>query len=156
MNSIEIKLDEFGRILIPKKIRDHLNIRSNDKLLLDLNDDEIVIKKKNQTDIFDSLVCKLDYLNDKFDIDYLVIDKGVIVETSFEYENFKLSCIDIFPKSFNGIVNCNNSKLTKDLNIVKPHYYFFTNIWNSSLLVYVIINDISFQDDVLSHLNILI
>lgn len=42
-----IKIDKLGRIVIPKGVREILNINANEKLILNLEDDKIIIKKAN-------------------------------------------------------------------------------------------------------------
>lgn len=42
-----IKVGANGRIVIPKGIREILNIKTNDKLILNLEDNKIIIKKAN-------------------------------------------------------------------------------------------------------------
>lgn len=42
-----IKIDKSGRIVIPKGIRENLNINANEKLILNLKDKKIVIEKAN-------------------------------------------------------------------------------------------------------------
>jgi len=37
-------VDRYGRIVLPKKIRDQLGIRENTELTLDVRDDEIVLR----------------------------------------------------------------------------------------------------------------
>jgi len=40
-----IKIDKLGRIVIPKGVRELLNINANDKLILSVNNNEMVIEK---------------------------------------------------------------------------------------------------------------
>lgn len=42
-----IKIDKLGRIVIPKGVREILNINANEKLILNLKDKKIVIEKAN-------------------------------------------------------------------------------------------------------------
>ena len=43
MNS---KIDELGRIVIPKEIRNYLNIKDNDCLAIEIKDNSIVLTKE--------------------------------------------------------------------------------------------------------------
>ena len=42
-----IKIDKLGRIVIPKGVREVLNINANEKLIINLKDNKIVIEKAN-------------------------------------------------------------------------------------------------------------
>lgn len=46
------KLDELGRIVLPIEIRKNLNINIKDQLEISTNNDKIIIKKYNSSDIF--------------------------------------------------------------------------------------------------------
>lgn len=41
------KIDELGRIVIPREIRNNLNIKSYDELNIEVNNDSIILTKKN-------------------------------------------------------------------------------------------------------------
>lgn len=44
------KIDKLGRIVIPKELRDNLNLQSNDMMEIYINDNnDIVIRKYNDT-----------------------------------------------------------------------------------------------------------
>lgn len=44
---IKKKIDELGRIHIPKFIRDNLDIKCNDSVEIEILDNKIIIKKTN-------------------------------------------------------------------------------------------------------------
>ncbi len=44
--SVKVKVDERGRIVIPKEIREELGIKVGSELLLDVSGDKIIVKKK--------------------------------------------------------------------------------------------------------------
>ena len=46
---MDCKIDESGRIVIPKSIRNHLNIKANDTLLLDVVESFITLKKVDKS-----------------------------------------------------------------------------------------------------------
>ena len=46
------KIDEVGRIVLPKDIRNKLDLKINDILKIDVENDHIVISKAEQTCIF--------------------------------------------------------------------------------------------------------
>jgi transcriptional pleiotropic regulator of transition state genes len=43
----KVKIDRFGRILIPKRIRESLGIRENSELEIEIEDEKILIKPQN-------------------------------------------------------------------------------------------------------------
>ena len=47
IDDLPVKVDYAGRIIIPKKVRERLNINKNDNLLLSLENDKIVLKKSS-------------------------------------------------------------------------------------------------------------
>lgn len=82
MNSIGIvrKIDELGRIVIPKEIRNVLNIKSNDDLEISVNDKVIMLKKFDSTSSFEELFNNLsDIINDSTDLKLIVTNKEKIV-----------------------------------------------------------------------------
>ncbi len=46
------KIDDVGRVVLPKDIRDELNIRINDMLKIDVEDNRIILSKAEQTCLF--------------------------------------------------------------------------------------------------------
>ena len=55
--TLSAKVSEKGQIVIPKPIRDRLNIQRNEELVFDLEDRGIVIKKKRSSlEVFEDYV----------------------------------------------------------------------------------------------------
>ncbi len=46
------KIDDVGRVVVPKELREALDIRLNETVKFDIEDDKIVISKADQTCIF--------------------------------------------------------------------------------------------------------
>ena len=44
MPNVKVRVDRYGRIVIPKEVRDKFGIKENTELTLTVKDDEIVIK----------------------------------------------------------------------------------------------------------------
>ncbi len=44
--AVKVRVDERGRIVIPKEIREELGIKVGSELLLDVSGDKIIVKKK--------------------------------------------------------------------------------------------------------------
>ncbi len=77
------KIDELGRIVIPKEIRYNLGIRDGEPLEIFINDNSIIIKKyshiKNINNIGNNL-CEL--INEVFDVNIVITDRDKIVSTN--------------------------------------------------------------------------
>ncbi len=45
---MKVKVDRYGRIVLPKEVRERLGIHENTELILDVKDDEIVIRVQRE------------------------------------------------------------------------------------------------------------
>jgi transcriptional pleiotropic regulator of transition state genes len=45
----KVRIDRFGRILIPKRIRENLGIEENTELEIEIRDEKILIKSQNSS-----------------------------------------------------------------------------------------------------------
>jgi len=45
---VKVKVDRYGRIVLPKEVRERLGIHENTELILDVKDDEIVIRVQRE------------------------------------------------------------------------------------------------------------
>ena len=63
IENLPVKVDDVGRIVIPKKIRKKFNIDPNDYLLLTTTNHEIIMKKENIDLKYKNLLEKLKYIN---------------------------------------------------------------------------------------------
>jgi len=50
MASLNIKIDEFGQILLPLKINQELNLRNNDWLKVNITSDSVVLTPSREVD----------------------------------------------------------------------------------------------------------
>ena len=83
------KIDELGRIVIPKEIRRNLGIRDGESLEIFLDDDAILLKKHNQMHNFLDIGTKLvNIITSLVDIDLLITDREKVICTSEKYQNF--------------------------------------------------------------------
>lgn len=87
------KIDELGRIVIPKEIRKNLGIRDGESLEIYTSDDSIILKKYYE-------VKKLEYVCDKlcemikniYDVNILITDREKVVSSSIS--NYKDKLLD--------------------------------------------------------------
>ena len=59
------KIDELGRIVIPKKIRTSLEIKTDDPMEIYVEENKIILKKKEERCVFCSGVTELTDFKDK-------------------------------------------------------------------------------------------
>lgn len=78
------KIDELGRIVIPKEIRRNLSIRDGESLEIFTDEDSIILKKHSQMERFEDLGAKLgEIINAIFKVDVIITDREkVIVATN--------------------------------------------------------------------------
>lgn len=78
------KIDELGRIVIPKEIRRNLGIRDGESLEIFTDEDSIILKKHSQMEKFEDLGAKLgEIIKAIFKVDVIITDREkVIVATN--------------------------------------------------------------------------
>ena len=76
------KIDELGRIVIPKEIRKNLGIRDGESLEIYTSDDSIILKKyyevKKLEDVCDKL-CEI--IKNIYDVNILITDREKVVSS---------------------------------------------------------------------------
>lgn len=87
------KIDELGRIVIPKEIRKNLGIRDGESLEIYTSDDSIILKKyyevKKLEDVCDKL-CEM--IKNIYDVNILITDREKVVSSSIS--NYKNKLLD--------------------------------------------------------------
>lgn len=87
------KIDELGRIVIPKEIRKNLSIRDGESLEIYTSDDSIILKKyyevKKLEDVCDKL-CEM--IKNIYDVNILITDREKVVSSSIS--NYKDKLLD--------------------------------------------------------------
>ena len=91
------KIDELGRIVIPKEIRNILSIRSNDDLEIFIDDMKIILSKYEKSNSilnYSNTIVKL--INDNLDIKMFVTSKDkVITDGSFKEKEIDKKLINL-------------------------------------------------------------
>ena len=81
------KIDELGRIVIPKEIRRNLNIRDGEELEIIISDDTIVLKKYSSIQNIQDIANKFcNLINELFDFRLLITDREKIIADSHNQE----------------------------------------------------------------------
>lgn len=86
------KIDELGRIVIPKEIRKNLGIRDGEALEISTNKDEIILKKYNEVFNYKVLCDKLcELISNIYSVNILITDREKVVSSTINnYKNLLL------------------------------------------------------------------
>lgn len=136
MENLFVKVDDVGRIVIPKRVRTQLGIENNELLLLTRRDDMIIIEKEDKSTDLDKIRDKAQTLSNKYGLDFLIANDYKIVFATNEYKKYEN--IRVNNEVVEKIVFSNNTVIAKDVVITKPHYYCslsFDNYTNGKLFV---------------------
>ena len=138
---ITSRIDDLGRIVIPKEIRKNLKIKENEVLEIFINNDEIILKKFSRFN--DSEKVLSDYIkviNDMTGNDVIITDRDKVILSSkrleekllnkklSEYVNDLIENRSIFlSNDMKGIEVIDNEK-------IKQNYYFIPFIIDSDVV----------------------
>jgi len=116
------KVDELGRIVIPKKIRKQFDIKDNEILIMSTTEDKIILKKEIEEDKeFKKLLEKVSLIKENFDIDFLIANDYKIIYTTENYKEY--INIKIGKKTIKDITYSDKTKITNNIYLTAPHYY---------------------------------
>ena len=83
------KIDELGRVVIPKEIRRNLGIRDGESLEIFTNEDSIILKKHSQLEQYEDISKKLcDLINSIFKVNIIITDREKVLATSLNNNIF--------------------------------------------------------------------
>lgn len=86
------RIDELGRIVIPKEIRKNLKIRNNDELLIKVNDENIILSKYTKFSVDDVLRTLINTVSKFIHKNIVITSKDrVIVSSDNKYNDLELS-----------------------------------------------------------------
>lgn len=131
IENISVKVDDVGRIVIPKKVRKELNINIDDILLLSVKNQKIEMVKRYNSNEIEKLIKKLKLLNEEYDFCTVVTNNEKIVYSNIDDLKDKKVHKDIKKIEVNTISKQEKTILTEDYIINKPHYYcsFYLDIY---------------------------
>lgn len=135
------RIDELGRIVLPKEIRKVLKIKAGDNLEIFMNDRDIVLSKYNifddKKDLFDMLAnCVLGYVKKSF----IITDTSKIIAGS-KYLIDKEISDDLDALMFSRSSKIGNKEICICSNILSNHYCYSSIISNSDVCGIVVIYD---------------
>ena len=135
------RIDDLGRIVIPKEIRKNLKIKENEVLEIFINNDEIILKKFSPFN--DSEKVLSDYIkviNDMTGNDVIITDRDKVILSTKKLEerliNKKLS------EYVNDLIENRSTFLSNDIKgievidneKIKQNYYFIPFIIDSDVV----------------------
>lgn len=135
------RIDDLGRIVIPKEIRKNLKIKENEVLEIFINNDEIILKKFSPFN--DSEKVLSDYIkviNDMTGNDVIITDRDKVILSTKKLEekllNKKLS------EYVNDLIENRSTFLSNDMKgievidneKIKQNYYFIPFIIDSDVV----------------------
>lgn len=120
----QVKLDDFGRLVIPKSIRKKFMLKENEFLLLESDEEKIILKKKVVSLKYKRLIKKLEFLSDKYNLSLVMIDNNEVIYTTFKFDYLLNKKIDKKVFDCEGFNCSDNTKITKNDVLNINHYYF--------------------------------
>lgn len=135
------RIDDLGRIVIPKEIRKNLKIKENEVLEIFINNDEIILKKFSRFN--DSEKVLSDYIkviNDMTGNDVIITDRDKVILSSKRLEekllNKKLSeyVSDLIENRSIFLSNDMKGIEVIDNEKIKQNYYFIPFIIDSDVV----------------------
>ena len=82
------KIDELGRIVIPKEIRKNLSIREGESLEIITNDDSILLKKHSQISKYNDISNRLCHIvSDIFNVNVIITDRDKVIASNLNVNN---------------------------------------------------------------------
>ena len=135
------RIDELGRIVLPKEIRKVLKIKAGDNLEIFMNDKDIVLSKYNifddKKDLFDMLANSvLGYTKKSF----IITDTSRIVAGS-KYLIDKGLSDDLDTLMFSRNSKIGNKEICICSNVLSSHYCYSSIVSNSDVCGIVVIFD---------------
>ena len=135
------RIDELGRIVLPKEIRKVLKIKAGDNLEIFMNDKDIVLSKYNifddKKDLFDMLANSvLGYTKKSF----IITDTSRIVADS-KYLIDKEVSDDLDTLMFSRNSKIGNKEICICSNVLSSHYCYSSIVSNSDVCGIVVIFD---------------
>lgn len=78
----QIKIDDSGRIVLPKLVRNKFSLEKNEYLTLETDEEKIILKKNKVQEKYKNIINKLDYINKKYNLSLIMMDNNEIIYTT--------------------------------------------------------------------------
>lgn len=73
------KMDESGRMIIPKPVREKYNLKTYDTLLLSTNEKGFTLKKENNNN--EEIISKIKYLENTYNMSIILVNTSKVIYT---------------------------------------------------------------------------
>ena len=136
LNTFKKRIDELGRIVIPKEIRKYYKINNFDELELSMEEDSIVIKKTIGIELYKEKLDKfLVLLSNQLDFKIFIFNSNKLVSCNYKNIN-NVTSIEL---DFNSLLSSNNCINLINIGVNKIDGYIYTDslINDSNLLGYI-------------------
>lgn len=129
------RIDELGRIVLPKEIRRNLGIREGESLEIFVEEDKIILKKHSKIKDYKEIILNIaNLVTSVYDVNLIITDRDKIIysNTFANYENANLDSKLI------GLIQNRESVLKSELQTYKFNeenkcgYYFIWPIISST------------------------
>lgn len=119
-NLFKKRIDELGRIVIPKQIRNTFKIKNFDELEMFVDKDSIILKKSIGIEMYkEKLERLLLFIKKYIDIDILILDKQkVIISTKEEIKSKDEVVVENIDGNFNLVLKTNEKYNVSSLPII--------------------------------------
>lgn len=100
MNTVVRRIDDLGRIVIPKEIRKNLNLKTNDDIELAISNDSLIIKKYSKLlELKDIINLITNILNEIQNSRYAIYSKNDLIVSNYSFNcdlvNKSISTLEI-------------------------------------------------------------
>lgn len=146
MTGIVRKIDDLGRIVIPKEIRKTLNVKSNDDIEIIADDNKIILKKYYILNSLDKILSHYLSIMDKYLFcDYIITDKEKIIAVSkklretIDDSNISTNLIQMLEQRKQILENAAKYLKINNSLVLNKCYYFSPIIINADILGSIIL-----------------
>jgi stage V sporulation protein T len=147
------RIDELGRIVIPKEIRKSLAIREGESLEIFIDNDKLIMKKYSKLDNYQNDIKDIiKYISNAFNININFYDRDkLIVSSDEDFKNIE------FLKEFNNILKDRKDIILNDVKIDENNYKIYCKpiILLSDVIGILVINIKDNLDEVIKIANFL-
>lgn len=125
IENLPLKIDEVGRVVIPKKIRIKYEIKKDSFLLLKPLEKGILFIKQNKENKISNLISKLDKIESIYKLDFMILNQEKIIYASKKLKFSKKSNEEI-KKLFTELEK--NQRIDVEKLIFTPNSYYYSLI----------------------------